>query len=63
MVVVTFNFSKPSTSTFGMEVLTVKLGVAKAATAEATRATRAAWIEGEDIVMQAADGLTRLRPE
>jgi len=52
IVVMTFNFSKPSTLTLGVDDLMVKLGVAKAATAEATRA---AWMEGGNIVMQAVD--------
>lgn len=55
MVVMTFNFSNPSTSTLGVEVLTVKLGAATTAAAEATRAIRVARMEGGDIAMQAAD--------
>ena len=49
-VAVTFKFSNPSTSTFGIEVLTLKLGAAPTVTAETTRATRTARREG-DILM------------
>ena len=41
-VTVTFKFCTPLTSTLGTEVITVKLGAALAATAEATRTMRAA---------------------
>ena len=50
-VVVTFKFSNPSTLTVGVEVLSVKPGAAETATAEATRATREARREEENIVV------------
>ena len=64
-VVVTFKFSNPSTLTLEVEVLTVKPGAAETATAEATRATREAWREEENIVMKAVkavDETTPMRP-
>ena len=50
-VVVTFRFSNPSTLMLGVEVLTVKPGVAETATVEATRAMRRLQREWESIVM------------
>ena len=52
MVVVTFKFSKPSTLTLGVEVLTDKLGEAETATAEAMRVVREARREKENIVVR-----------
>ena len=49
-VVVTFKFSNPSTSTFGVEVLTVKPGAAETVTVEATRMMRGAKREGGSIM-------------
>ena len=49
MVVVTFRFSNPSTSTLGIEVLRVKPGVAETAIAEAPKATREVRREEENI--------------
>ena len=64
-VVVTFKFSNPSTLRLGVEVLTVKPGAAETTIAEATRATREARREEENIVMKvvkAVDDATPMRP-
>ena len=58
-VVVTFKFSNPSTLALEVEVLTVNPGPAETATAEATRATREARREEENIsvkVLEVIDG-------
>ena len=55
MVVVTFRFSNPSTSALGIEVLRVKPGAAATATPEATRATREARREEENIVTKTVE--------
>jgi len=52
MVVVTFRFINPSTLALGVDVLTVRPGAAETATAEATRATRKAGREEENIVKE-----------
>ena len=49
-VAVTLKFPSPSTLSLGIDVVTVKPGVAETAIAEATRATREARREEENIV-------------
>ena len=53
MVVVTFRLSNLSTLALGVEILTVKPGVAETMTAEAARATREARREKKSIATKA----------
>jgi len=57
MVVVTFRFSNPSTSTLGVEILRDKPGVAETAAAEATRATSEAQMEEENIAIRTVEAI------
>ena len=57
IVVVTFRFSNPSTSTLGVEILRDKPGVAETATAEATRATSEARMEEENIAIRTVEAI------
>ena len=50
MVMVTFKFSNPSTSTLEVEALRVRPGVAETTTAEATKAKRETKREEENIL-------------
>jgi hypothetical protein len=54
--------SNPSTLTSGVEALTIKLGAAETAKAEAMRATRKARKEEESIVMKAAKAIDETTP-
>jgi hypothetical protein len=62
MVVVTFKFSNPSTLTLGVDALTVKPGAAETATAEATRATKEARREEENIVVKVVKAVGEATP-
>ena len=64
-VAVTFKFPNPSTLSLGVDVLTVKPGAADTTIAEATKATREARKEEENIavsVLEAIDEATPMRP-
>jgi len=62
MVVVTFRLSNPSTLALGTDALTVRPGVAETATAEATRRTREARREEENIVVKVVKTVGAMTP-
>ena len=56
-VVVTLRFSNPLISTFGVEALTVKPGVAETAAVKATRTMRGVRREGKSIITAGGEAI------